>query len=494
MAISVKKLCAALLALLMTASLFVSCAAQTTSEESGVTESSAGTTAEETEITRSNYPDNLPASTFDGREFRISCTDKYEYEMYVESATGDVCDDAVYNRNTKIEDKYGIVIVPIVTEMEATDNQEAHDGFINKTVAAGDDAFDLAGLYVWRAGKTILNGYLNDWNNIGYVDFSQPWWSNDINDAFTVAGHEYVAVSDLSITALQMTYAYLFNKKLVADNNIKDIYDTVSSNGWTIDYVASIVKAVYSDVDGDGAANASDVYGFVGDTVTGLDAYLPAFDQPIISNDADGIPYIAINTERTVTAVNKIYSLYYENAGSYVVHYDEKYDMFKSNQAMLIQARIIRLYSELRDMDVDYGIVPYPKFDETQSQYLGNSLDNYSVLCVPVTVSDLDYVGFIIEALSAESYRTVVPAYYDIALQSKYTRDEISVDMLDIIMKGRRYDLSILHGGSLNDIPYFFRNLIAAKNNNFASKYAAIEDKLTANLAKLVEQYGSIGQ
>ena len=55
-----------------------------------------------------------------------------------------------------------------------------------------------------------------------------------------------------------------------------------------------------------------------------------------------------------------------------------------------------------------------------------------------------------VEALAAESMYTLTPAYYDIALERKYMRDEESREMLDIILSSRIVDLDIIFnwGGS----------------------------------------------
>lgn len=447
----------------------------------------------ETELTRENYPDDLPDTDLNGAQFRISVTDKYEYEMVADEGNGDICNDAVYARNLLTEERFNVEIVSVVTEMEAAEDQAAHSGYITKTVLAGDNAFDLAGLFVWQAGPCILSGCFIDWKNVPHIDYSKPWWITEVNEAFTCGNKQYVAVSDLSVTTLQLTYAYLFNKTIAENYSVEDLYQTVNDGKWTIDYVSEIAKNVYSDLNGDNKSGADDLYAFVGDKATGLDAYLPAFNQPLMTKDSDGYPQLAINTDRTVTALEKIYDLYYNSKGSYVVEYWDKYTMFSNNQSLFIQARIITLFDLLRDMDVDYGILPYPKFDEVQERYLVNSVDNYSVLCIPKTAADTDMIGLITEALSAESYRSVMPAFYEVALQTKYTRDEDSIAMLDIIMNGRNYDFSILHGSSLNNLPYIFRELIANKKSDFASKYAAIEESLKSSVDKLIEAYKNIG-
>lgn len=487
---------AVILILLSVIAIIFSCAGKEANENAGssdILNTEKSEMPAETERTRGNYPDDLPDTDLDGVRFRISVTDKYEYEMTAEEENGDICNDAVYTRNRLTEERFNLEIVSVVTEMEATDDQAAHSGYISKTVLAGDDAFDLAGLYVWQAGGCILEGCFIDWKGVPYVDYSKPWWIAAVNEAFTCGGRQYVAVSDLSVTTLQLTYAYLFNKKIADNYGIGDLYQTVGDGKWTIGVVSELAKRVYSDLNGSGKPDAEDLYAFVGDKVTGLDAYLPAFGQPLMTKDAEGYPRVSVNTERTVAALEKIYDLYYNSQGSYVVEYWDKYTMFADSRSLFIQARIITLYDQLRDMDVDYGILPYPKFDEAQERYLVNSVDNYSVLGIPVTASDTGMIGLVTEALSAESYRSVVPAFYEVALQTKYTRDEDSVAMLDIIMNGRNYDFSILHGSALNNLPYIFRELIANKKSDFASKYASVEDSLKSSAEKLIEAYKNIG-
>lgn len=171
------------------------------------------------------------------------------------------------------------------------------------------------------------------------------------------------------------------------------------------------------------------------------------------------------------------------------MYYWEKYDMFKANKSLFIAARLITLYNELRDMDVDFGVIPYPKYDENQTKYYGNCVDNYSVFVIPANGSDTAITGAMLEAMSCENYRTVIPAYYDIALTSKYTRDERSVDMLDLILAGRHYDISILHNDTIPQLSYLFRNLVLSNNPDFASTYKSMQTVFNKSLKKVVEKY-----
>ena len=94
----------------------------------------------------------------------------------------------------------------------------------------------------------------------------------------------------------------------------------------------------------------------------------------------------------------------------------------------------------LRDMETDFGVLPYPKYDEAQKEYYSR-VSYYWANIIPVTNTKLDMTGAILEALNCESANYVVPAYYNIALKTKYSRDEESAAMLDLIFENRVVDL-----------------------------------------------------
>ncbi len=431
---------------------------------------------------------DLEKKDYNGREFRISVNKKYEDEMWVEEENADVCNDAVYNRNVKVEDYLNIKIKTVPSENETVQVSD-----ISKNLMAGDDVYDLTAVYTWLAGGPALQGFYYSWKDVPVVDFSREWWVTDANEAFNINGNQFVAVGDLSITTLLLSYAVFFNQRIAGANQFPNLYETVLDGKWTIDTLIDLSKDMYQDINGDGKADAGDSYGFAADKVTNLDAWTAAFDIPLTAKDSGGAPTACIDLGKTQTAIDKVYSLYYDTK-TYLTNGDGKeIEVFANGNTAFLTTWINNSFSTLRAMKDDYGILPYPKFDESQESYYSNSMDNYSVLSVPKTVQDTEFVGRVTEALTRENHFSVVPAYYDVALTSKYARDEQSVAMLDIIMNGRMYDFSILHSGELANLPYFFRNLIANKKTTVASSYAKIETKVNEGLKKLAEEYAALG-
>lgn len=87
-----------------------------------------------------------------------------------------------------------------------------------------------------------------------------------------------------------------------------------------------------------------------------------------------------------------------------------------------------------------------PELQELQENY-GNSvfIHTSGIMVIPKSATDTIRTGWILEALAAESRYTVIPAYYDIVFKDKYSRNEESVDMLDIIFSSLVYDLGELY-------------------------------------------------
>ena len=431
----------------------------------------------------------LEQKDFGGREFRISVTKKYETEMWVEDENGDVCNDAVYNRNIKVSDYLNVKIVNVVSDGESNQVSE-----ISKNIAAGDDVYDLTAVYTWLVGGPMLEGCFYNWKDVPVVDFSREWWVTDANEAFSIAGNQFVAVGDLSVTTLLLSYAVYFNQRIAEEYKFPNLYETVLEGKWTIDKLLSLSKDLYQDLNNDGKLDENDAYGFAADNITNLDAWTAAFNIPLVVKNDKGDPVANINIDRLQTGLEKVNSLYYDST-AFIDSSGKGYEInvFSNGNTAFLTTWINNSFSILRDMKDDYGILPYPKLNEEQDNYYSNSMDNYSMLSVPKTVRDVEFVGTITEALTRENHFSVIPAYYDVALTSKYARDEQSVAMLDIIMDGRKYDFSILHSSQLARLPYLFREMVQAHNDSATSKYASISSAVDEGLKTLAEKYRELG-
>lgn len=163
-------------------------------------------------------------------------------------------------------------------------------------------------------------------------------------------------------------------------------------------------------------------------------------------------------------------------------------DRFIDGRAVFINNEIFASIEYLRDMKDDYGILPYPKWDENQDKYYTMVDGSHDVLAVPITVSDPERTGIITEALCAESYKQVVPAYYETALKTKYTRDDESIAMIDMIVNSRVFDLGYVYDG-WKGASFIFADLVSKNNPNFESKWASSESAITKYYQSVIDYF-----
>ena len=166
-----------------------------------------------------------------------------------------------------------------------------------------------------------------------------------------------------------------------------------------------------------------------------------------------------------------------------------KDNMFENGQGLLMTSWLGNA-ATLRDMDADFGIIPYPKWDAKQENYATYYLDRASSMVIPVT-ADLDFVGVIVEALAAESYKKVIPAFYDVTLKGKSARDTESQEMIDLIRENILFDFANIYAnGFVSDNPgHILRTLVGNNDTGFASYYASREDSYLTKLKEIIGMF-----
>ena len=143
---------------------------------------------------------------------------------------------------------------------------------------------------------------------------------------------------------------------------------------------------------------------------------------------------------------------------------------------------------KMRSMNDEFGILPWPKFSK-DDKYNTVINGHASLLVMPITVSDYDRTGKIIEALCAVGNRDVIPAFYDVSLKTKFARDYESEKMIDIIRESLVYDLGYISGGVFQGVGEM---LASQSNPDFASYYAANESRAISDLNNFLASYGSV--
>jgi hypothetical protein len=467
--------------------LLCACAAQDTGSGSA-TDTSAAESATETSDPR-NIDDGLPDTDYNGATFTLFCREGAKEQYFSEEQNGEIVNDAIFSRNLKVEDDYNIKLAK--STMDGTwGNMTAYRKAISSAVLAGDQSFDLVEGDC-AISDMLGNNYFCNWNNFEYFNPDQPWWAQAFNRELNIGGKLEFVSGDYTLMLWEGLLVVYFNKQLATDLSIENPYDLVTNNEWTIDKLAEISKSITQDLNGDSIFDQNDRYGLITTTGNCIDNFWISSDMPITVMDADGFPIFNLPqaSDRALAVTEKVYNLI-KGTGVYAIDEGKLEDtlqpMFMAGQGLFF-TDFLKSAEVYRTMETDFGIIPYPKYEESQEKYETFSKTGFGAFAIPVVAKDPDMSCIITVALNAESYKQVVPAYYDVALKTKYSRDDESQAMLDIIRNGFDMDFSCV---CLDNTSWFLcemRYMIQGNSFDMASRIAKSEKPITKLLSKLKE-------
>jgi ABC-type glycerol-3-phosphate transport system substrate-binding protein len=122
---------------------------------------------------------------------------------------------------------------------------------------------------------------------------------------------------------------------------------------------------------------------------------------------------------------------------------DSKLDesTFTSGNALFIIYPLDFAMNYLHGSDVDFGIVPIPKYNSAQKDYSTTLNYKYSLYMISAGSDIPEVAAYALEALASSSYRTVTPNLYEVAMKIRYTTDETSQRMIDHIRNGVSFEV-----------------------------------------------------
>lgn len=488
-----KRFIAASLLLALLVAAFSACAGSEAPVDQTIESDTSSNSAETTEMPRELTPDSLPDDLdFDGMTVRISSRDvDINVQEISPELTGDIVDDAVYSRNRMVEERLNITIEAIFRGADSTQ----HGQILRNSITAGSDDFDIVSGSQWIVLPQALEGMYMNLNHSNYIDLSQPWWWQHYIDELKIGKTKtFFLNGDLSLTSIQNMSCIFFNKKMIDDLGTPpdDMYKLVLDGKWTYDELGKYAKMAYRDINGDSTRDENDIYGFMARTSTEPDHFVYTAGNVMCTRDEDGIPSLNVLTDYFVGYMQTLYNLYYNNEGVYVTP-DESLmrSRFAEGGTLFLINRFISC-NYLRDMKDEYGIIPFPKYTEQQKSYEALVHDSATVYCIPVTCQQFDEATATLELLCAQSYRTVIPAYYEMALKVKYARDSTAAVTIDMIKSVARTDFIYAYNYALNNAGLICRTLLGNKSADVASEWARVQKGAEKGLQDIIEMYSKL--
>ena len=468
------------------------------SNEDNVEDTKNGTSAATEEgsevVDRAHTPDGLPDDLdFKNREFRTLVQSTYKSDMWVESYdSSDIVSAAVYTRNEVVHDRLNVDIV------EATDmDYNAISSTVNTLVKGGTYDYDLIMQHMIQAGNDALGDNFLDWYSLPYVDFSREWYPSFAIDGLTVNGKMLIAVGDMLLATIDRTYCIFYDKKHATDLGVDDVADVALNYEWTVDKMTEYSSTAYQDLNGDAKVNVGDYFGFANDCVNCYSVYYYCFDIGRVSIDEDYNVVLHYNDDngKVTDAIDKLKKLMIRD-GTYCWRGSgdkDPVEMFMDEKVLFVGGIIGEALSTVRTYENDYGIIPYPMYDTNQKNYYTIMGGGVSTMEVPRYVAedeDREFIGAVVEAMCAETWRNVIPQYYDVALKYKGARDEKSVQLMDIMLDSRAVDVAIAYDG-WQGFTYKLQDYIHS-NKNWTSQYTKQSKAIAKHYQKVADLYAKM--
>ena len=495
-----KKIIALFLTLLMILPMALACAETggedvvTTSPDAATVapDSAADTTPEETELKSRVLPDDLK---FGGETVVFLSRDSafVNDEVTVDDINGAMVNDAIYHRNGRVQSKLDVVFESI----KITGDNYVVSTELRNAANNGETYFDITANSTYSTIMYTGENILYDLTKCEYLDLGAIYWSQGFNDSASIGNAQYLATGAIALSLFRYMFVTFYNKDLVAATQYENLYDTVDDGKWTLDYLIQMTRDLYKDANGSGSVDEGDTVGFATSTVLYVDPYWSSCDIKIISKNEDNHLVYDLNVEKLSSVVDKLIELYH-NSNTWVDNSsgdDGKQNalgtLFSNGSSASTTMRLCSVETEqFISMDSEYGVIPVPKYDEAQEKYytyLHDQFTSYGITSVHAKDDEkIQMLGAVLEAMALESYKSVVPAYYETALKGRYLEDSESWRMLDMIYENVKLDPGVLYTKVLDSIHQAPRDMVKNGSNYVASSYKtkakAIQNRLLPGL------------
>lgn len=459
----------------------------------------------ETEAPGIPEPD-IPEKDYGGADFTYlirngNVASYVERYVFSEGEDGEPINDAIYARNIRVEEKFNIHICALNPTWQGGWAGEL-ENLARKYILTNDPGIDVLSSMRSTLGTLLREGCLYNLNELKYVDLTSAWWDANAAETLEFGGKLYLMPNDISMGNLAMARFIYFNQGIVGEFDLEDPYALVEQNKWTIDKMLEMASAVSVDVNGDSVFDHNDKYGMLTDEsangsfvtlVAGAGITLAAKDEkgmivPNIMTEKvqEMITKCSTVLKKTDCAVSSEELFKMGDVSGYDNAYDYPRDLFAQGHFLFYSSGISSM-EQFRDMQQDFGIVPNPKFNESQEKYY-HKIDTYALIFgVPICASDMERVGAVLEYSAWLSHQTLLPAYYETTVKGKRLRDDKAIEMLDLIKGSMLYDFSDIYDLGGAQILYNAYN-----SGNLASTYSKGEKAYQKKIDKLMTDLNAL--
>jgi len=490
-----KKLTAVLLLLCMCLTSLIAC--NSTDESEVTTPSNDVTTPAAGEVTSTGISEDVTQGDLGGATIKILAWEdapNLEFEYDDSNVDQSTINDAILQRNINVEERLKCKLEFVY----AKGNYDNKNIFLTKaeSFANGDEGefVDILTAYSMTAAlcstKGLSANLMNYTKEEGGLNFEHPWWPQSLIKEAMFDDMLFVCSGDISTNLLWLMQTMYFNKDLLisyyGEDAPKTLYDLANNGKWTIDKFYEYSANIYSDLNDDGKKSTGDQFGYAIDWNGYYDDFYVAAGFKMCVRDTDGKLVISEEWggEREDTFADTLVEFTFTNdafLGSGVA------DMFTSGKVLFTNNRAKFAKTSREKSEIEYGILPMPKYDEAQENYSTNIGFGYSLYSISSTSEQPENAALVLESMAAQSYKHITPVLFEDALKVRYSPELEDAMMFDILRSSLAFNAGMIYCTPLENYPWtVWRGTISAGSTSYSTKIKAGRSKAQGLLDKLI--------
>ncbi len=494
-----KKLIASVIALLMMTGMLAACNEIEDEPSSLPPAESKEASVEASEVSREVVDpyEHLRGIDLGGRDIMIYVEDHadsryYSQEVMAHESSPDLISSAVQTRNDIVEELLNCQI----KEARTKTIDEMRSAIANELM--GTSSYDIVMPYMPDAASLAAQGAFYDLHSFdGIIKLDQPYWDQRANEDLSIANKLYFSTGDFSLLTFDCTHAIVFNKDVVESNpSIENPYELLANDKWTYDALYRNAKVATYESDGEDGLTWKDNIGLLINQNYTTTLFIGSGER-LTRKDSEDYPYLALKTENAAAVVSKINEIYTDASATFsiedITNFSGYNDVWSAATGAFADKRVLFRTLAITDLvelqayeNVNYGLLPTPKYTEEQDDYYNIVSCLYaSCFAIPVSVATPEDSAAVCEAMAIASTETLRKSYYEVLLKGRYIKDEDGEFALDIIFNNRVYELGTIYTwGSLGSfIPS------VAKSGSFESQYESAKDSIEAAIETTLESF-----
>ncbi len=396
--------------------------------------------------------------SFGGDTVRILAWQEADHGEFVfdyENREGTALSNAIYIRNVSTEEQLGVNI-EFVYQSGDPSNSSAWNTYLTNCVSAAAREYDfIAGSSVAVASNAVSGLLINllDINGDGKNDpetkkwFMQPQWFESTNQA-RIGSSLFFATGVHSPNALGSIYACYVNRDLLKSYNLEDPTELVDNLEWTFDKFFEMCRGVYEDTNGNGIKDHDGTSGDLFSHITSktrTDAWFYATGAQYCETDEKGEFTVSptYNSDKVLTAAASLAEHFGSTGNGFIADkITTPIHAFAGGGALFMTETFGAALEDVvqTSEDLNFSIIPLPKYDKSQEKYLSVMNSSYSLFAVPADAPDRERAITVLQYFASAGYGRIPGAFYQELFDAEYYIDSAQTVHFDLICTNVVYD------------------------------------------------------